>query len=1339
MPATRDNARALATPRARALRIVEALVVLGFAGFAVVLLALRYVVLPQVPAHREAIAGFLSRRIGAPIEIDALATGWDGWNPKLVIDGFRLRNPQGTQSLLELPHVELVASWISLPLLQLRLRELAIERPAIAAARDADGIVHVAGLDLDPRETGGESPFVAWLLRQREISVHDATFAWTDELRAAPTLTLEHVDLRLENELNHHRFGLRGTPPPELAAPLDVRGELTGGGSLDVQKAKGRVYLRLDYADVAAWRPFVPMPVALRSGRGALRVWVDFAHGEVTHAIADAELADIEAPLADDLLPLELAHVVGRVEWREEGARRSVNGRGVAFVTQGGAAQAPTDFTVDVDGAGSAPDVRGSATFSRVDLAPLAAVAQQVPLPQAWRTRLAGHAPHGALTGVRFAWQGPIDDPAHWSVHGAATDVGATAHDGWPGIAGLAGSFDGDDAQGAITFATRASNVDMPGQLRDDVRLDRLDGVVRWRRDAAALQVDFDDVSFANADLAGAFKGYWRALPRGPGEADLAVQFTRANAARMAAYLPAIYSTRLHDWVQRAFVKGDITRASLELRGDLADFPFDGAKAGTFTMDAQVHDATIDYAAGWPALEHVDALARLDRRHLRVEAARGAVLGADIGKTVADIGNLTDGVLTIDGTVGGNAPVFLDFLRQSPVGGWIDHVADAARASGDATLALKLVLPLHEIESTRVDGTLALAGASLDWPGAPPATGVDGKLAFDRRGIDGGQFTASALGGTAELRFARGANGLEVHGSGNGDFAALRNLYAVPLIDKVSGTSDWSFDATRGTYGLDWTLRSSLAGAAIDLPAPFAKSAPGALPLTLERRGLAADRDTLALTLGGNARVLMRRHTGGDSATMDSVLVLAGNVREEPADATRTGLWVRANLPRVDVDGWLALDLGAPAAKDATAKAVAAPVLAGVDIKAERMIAMRRRFRDIAVGARRDGNDWRFTLDGRDVQGTASWYVAAPGLPNGRAVLRLARLALPRESGATPGEPERAQGDARGAPNRWPEIDVEAQRFESRERDLGTLKVRAKPDGSDWLIEELTLANDGGRIDASGAWRVSGEHERTELAAHFDVRDADLFLARFGYGGEIRGAPTRIDGHFTWPGAPSDFAYEVLNGELELKAGAGQFLKIQPGLGKLLSVLSLQALPRRIALDFHDVFSEGFAFDEAKGNVSIVNGVLRTDALHINGTAARISIRGEADLARETQALDVHVQPSLSTALPAGAAALLLAANPIVAAVVGAGTLLAQKALQDPIEQIFAYEYRVTGSWSDPVATRVGREPVTPAAAASATPAPADTARATGPATPAPGGAAGAAPQPKPGAAPTPP
>ncbi len=190
-------------------------------------------------------------------------------------------------------------------------------------------------------------------------------------------------------------------------------------------------------------------------------------------------------------------------------------------------------------------------------------------------------------------------------------------------------------------------------------------------------------------------------------------------------------------------------------------------------------------------------------------------------------------------------------------------------------------------------------------------------------------------------------------------------------------------------------------------------------------------------------------------------------------------------------------------------------------------------------------------------------------------------------------------------------------------------------------------------------------------------------LARFGLPDAVNGAASKIHGQVSWAGGPQAFDYPTLSGTFSIQSGQGQFLKIDPGAGKLLGVLSLQSLQRRLSLDFRDLFGEGFAFDEITGDVRIQNGVMRSDNVHIVGPAARVVISGETDIAHETQQLKVRVQPTLSASVSVGASLLLLA-NPIIGAAVAAGSLLAQKVLQDPIEQMFSYEYIVTGSWSDP-------------------------------------------------------
>ena len=149
----------------------------------------------------------------------------------------------------------------------------------------------------------------------------------------------------------------------------------------------------------------------------------------------------------------------------------------------------------------------------------------------------------------------------------------------------------------------------------------------------------------------------------------------------------------------------------------------------------------------------------------------------------------------------------------------------------------------------------------------------------------------------------------------------------------------------------------------------------------------------------------------------------------------------------------------------------------------------------------------------------------------------------------------------------------------------------------------------------------------------------------------------------------------------------------EPGLGKLISLMNLQALPRRIALDFRDVFSKGFRFDRIDATSRIERGALQVRAFHMVGPAADVTMSGQVELAQETQDLKVRVVPSLG-----GTASTAVA---IVNPVAGVAAALAQKVLRNPLGQLFAHEFEVSGSWADP---KVVKLTVAPSASEASTP-----------------------------------
>ena len=175
-----------------------------------------------------------------------------------------------------------------------------------------------------------------------------------------------------------------------------------------------------------------------------------------------------------------------------------------------------------------------------------------------------------------------------------------------------------------------------------------------------------------------------------------------------------------------------------------------------------------------------------------------------------------------------------------------------------------------------------------------------------------------------------------------------------------------------------------------------------------------------------------------------------------------------------------------------------------------------------------------------------------------------------------------------------------------------------------------------------------------------------------------------LNGQLQWAGNPYDFNPVEINGNLQLEMKKGQILKVQPGVGRLLGLLSLQSLPRRLSLDFRDLFSNGFAFDKIKASAKINSGVIYSDDFVMSGPAADVSIKGETNLQKETQHLYVKVLPHISDSLSLAA----LAGGPLA----GAVAFLAQKILKDPLNKISSTEYEIIGTWDNPQEVKNNKE-----------------------------------------------
>ena len=355
------------------------------------------------------------------------------------------------------------------------------------------------------------------------------------------------------------------------------------------------------------------------------------------------------------------------------------------------------------------------------------------------------------------------------------------------------------------------------------------------------------------------------------------------------------------------------------------------------------------------------------------------------------------------------------------------------------------------------------------------------------------------------------------------------------------------------------------------------------------------------------------------------------------------------------------------------------PQLDIVAVRAQSMVALGKQMNNVVIGASRDNRTWQVSMESDNVAGYLTWRQGGGAAGLGRVTARLARLVVAKDAAGDVAS--LIEGEQVAS---IPGLDVVADSFELYGRNLGRLELVANNNrNGQWRLQRLQLSNPDAELNGSGVWGPTpdagpGAKRKMSLELALDIKDIGRLMDRLGLAGTMRAGTGKLEGELSWRGVPFALDYPSMSGQLALSTDKGQFLKADPGVAKLLGVLSLQSLPRRIALDFRDVFSEGFAYDTIRANIGIANGVMSTRDFKMKGINATVVMDGSSDLARETQNLKVIVVPELN----AGSASLLyaLVTNPAI----GFGTFIAQLVLREPLMKALTYEYAVTGTWSDP-------------------------------------------------------
>ena len=1311
--------------------------------------SLHIFIVPRIDDYRPLLQRQASQTLGLRVEIANVSVlgGW--WTPQLRIQDVRLFDAQDREAM-RLPQVDVVVSARSL--LRGKFEQLVIDQPEVDIRRDTHGHIWVAGLDTAQSIDGAGAD---WFFSQPEFLIRDGVLHWRDELRDSPELSLTHVNVVMQNSLYQHLLRVDVTPPVDLGQRLSVQGKFSQNPlqrSGDLRLWSGELYANAPDIDLSSLRQWLRFDrgIAIYEGKGGVRIWTDWAHGQLTGVTADMALDAVDARLGDSLKPLVLRHVSGRIGAKWSEGDNEINSQDLVFDTQEGERWPGGVLRMNWQG----DDFRtGNLTADRLDLEALAQISQRLPLPEVLRTVLKHAQPKGQVNQLSAGWARPAGQQAdtdfNYKAKGSVHNLqwlqdtnSPSPYHRLPGVAGTDVDFDISHQGGKAQIAIKQGGVTLPEGLDEaKIALAEAAASISWQIKPAdkkssdeqepEISVQIKQARLRNADATAELSGTWttgKGENRWPGVLDLSANISRAQIKQLHRYFPTYIDAEARAYLKEALTGGEATQASLRIRGNLADMPFDNPKLGEFRVVAQIANGQYAYvpptkgkpvnlANAWPAIASLNGELVYERNSLLFKGA-GKLAGAPQlawDKIEASMPNVQALDVTVKAHARGPLADMQSLVARSALNDLLNRTLEKGQATGAAEFKMQLHVPVRALQKMSVQGSLTLQDNDVQiMPGVPVLNKARGVVQFDSQGLNTKGLKASVFGGDAQIdgslsfdpNKSEVAEQLRIKGAMTAD--GLRQASELGMFSnlalRASGSASYNATVALRKGQPEIVVQSDLKGMALTLPAPMNKPAAAVWPLRLEtqltKESLAPKskvvQDQIKLSV---AKVLSLNYVRDVSAAQTRVLrgaIALGVFTSEATPSRDVGVSLTLQQPNVDLDAWnevMTQFTAAPASNtkprstktyvvgqeiEATGAQDYLPSF--LTVRADQVKLADRVINRVLVGGVRMGDLWRLNIAADELNGTAEVRPATATQP-AQLYARLSFLNIPPS--LVP-DVERMLSDE---PSSIPALDVVVNDLTLRGKKLGRLEMDAvnrtsANAGREWHLNKLNLTAPDGSLSATGSWAADGPKlRRTRLDFVMDIKDSGQLLTRLGTPNAVRNGHGKLQGKVSWQGSPITLDYPSMSGQLNLAIEKGQFLKTEPGAARLLGVLSLQALPRRLMLDFSDVFGEGFAFDFVRGDVRIEQGVASTNNFQMKGVSAGAVIEGSADIAKETQNLKVVVVPEINTS----AATLYMAAiNPLV----GLTTYLSQLLLSKPLTKAGTSVFLIDGSWGNPRVTK---------------------------------------------------
>jgi len=1226
--------------------------------------------------YRMGIESIAADVLQKPVLVGSIDTAWSRLNPVIVMHDVHIRDEDSGNVATEIKELgisfDLIASlWNQ----ELRPEMVVMKIRRLGIYRQEDGRISL-GLDIlaGSRDVEDTSENLQWILEWPDVHIFAEVVEFNDRQARFPAICLENADLSLQT-----RSGFVDLQVLAKACSLAEHIELSARFSnADFNKSSysAEIYLQISQASPAFWREALSEYMSLPDrGTADIQLWADVRDSKPVKIAGNVSLLSL-AYEDSERIPFEIASARGHFRWLRaaKGWQLQVADWGMSRNNHQWPA---SDLVMTFNRERHQYDIR-SRYLRMDDILPV--IMMQPWINQHVDTKWRGLQVQGSVSDLSLqliSSNGLYVE--NYAAKARLQDFSIQVREDMPRIQGIDGYLVATSRAGMIDFHTENALLDMATLFREPLGVSTLTGQLSWSVLDSGLLIESSNLKAANSHIATQSR---LSIHLAKGESpfvDMQTNFEKGDSAYASLYWPAkIMPEAATAWLDDSIVAGYIDYGTFVLHGNLDDFPYDNQE-GRFEVRFNLRDGILDYYNDWPRIEEIEAEVSFLGRGVHIEAVSGYIYDASIKKIVVDIENLSaDPVIKFSGSAETSSHDLLRYLAETSLAGDYQKVLSALKLSGMHDLSLNMSIPLYDEEIT-FNGELDFKRNLLSIPSWQiELSDLEGKLSFSEHAIAADRLTASYLNHPviSEVLTVHSNDRRETHMrlQALADLSRLLAQTSPWLAEHIQGESIINFAIqTSDSPGLlsRMTVNSDLKGTEICLPSPFGKLRDTRLPLQLTGHLDGGSLATLEASFRDRAHIRMQ-FNGHDQ--LSSGVVHLGALQAPLEHGGGQGLEIRGRMDKLKLDSWI--DWYSNLAQGYAVRNFVMPVLLDLDIGD--MTLARWRLPEFNISGLLANDVWDVRFSGRAIAGKGVFN--RHGTPLLKLELDAVRIL---------DEPDIVTNVT---DNLWsfeifpadiPSLAVDIKQLIYNNREIGWGGLNFSSGKNILRINEAYLRNVKSDLSVQGVWQHQQDRHQTDMDIEVTSKDFGDLMKRLGYNDTIRRGVVDLRGSLSAPLAPMEIGIEDVSGEMKVVLHDGEVIEVNAGnAGRIFGLLSFQALPRRLALDFSDLFSQGMSFDEIEGNFTVERGHAYTNNLRLTAPSGTVEVSGRVGLFDKDYDQLAKVTPNASASLPmagalvggAGLAAILLITNQI---------------LEKPVNKLVETEYQISGTWAEPKVERL--------------------------------------------------